>query len=198
MRVGNTPGAVKHREERPDRRITVYNAFAGRADPRSSRADTGSIALSHGLGSRVQTLETDLVAGGVVTKKPMTSEDTRNTRKGTPTHNTTNKPLHSTLPRFGARIRMFQCSLVWGCSSLLLALPRTVKVTLAFPVDHRDGGTMDNSTDSTTQWTWGSLCRPPVMATTYSPPHANTEGSAAARREYGATRRVGVVSNRAS
>ena len=30
----------------------------------------------HGLGSRVHTLETDLVEGGVVTKKPTTPEDT--------------------------------------------------------------------------------------------------------------------------
>ena len=70
-----------------------------------------------------------------------------------------------------------QCNVVWNCSSLTLALPRrTVKVTLAFPVNHRDGETMGNSTDSTAQWTWGSLYRSPVVATAYSPPHANTEG----------------------
>ena len=35
-----------------------------------------------------------------------------------------------------------QCNVVWNCSSLTLALPRTVKVTLAFSVHHRDGETM--------------------------------------------------------
>ena len=60
-----------------------------------------------------------------------------------------------------------QCNVVWKCSSLTLALPRTVKVTLAFSVHHRDGETMGNSTDSTTQWTWGSLFSSPVVATAY-------------------------------
>ena len=41
-----------------------------------------------------------------------------------------------------------QCNVVWNCSSLTLALPRTVKVTLQatltldFSVHHRDGETM--------------------------------------------------------
>lgn len=35
-----------------------------------------------------------------------------------------------------------QCNVVWNCSSLTLALPRTVKVTLAYSVHHRDGETM--------------------------------------------------------
>ena len=44
-------------------------------------------------------------------------------------------------------------------------------------------------------WTWGSLSPPPVVATAYSPPHANTEGSAVARREQGgATKKVHSVS----
>ena len=35
-----------------------------------------------------------------------------------------------------------QCNVVWNCSSLNLAPPRTVKVTLAFSVHQRDGETM--------------------------------------------------------
>ena len=35
-----------------------------------------------------------------------------------------------------------QCNVVWIHSSLTLALPHTVKVTLAFSVHHRDGETM--------------------------------------------------------
>ena len=35
-----------------------------------------------------------------------------------------------------------ECNVVWNCSSLTLALPRTLKVNLAFSVHHRDGETM--------------------------------------------------------
>ena len=86
--------------------------------------------------------------------------------------------LHSHRPlASGCRRGMqLQSNVVWDCASLLLALPRTLKVTLAFSVDHRDGETMGNSTDSTTQWTWGLPGRSPAIATAYSSPHANRRG----------------------
>ena len=47
--------------------------------------------------------------------------------KGTPTHNTTDKPLHSALKvplASGCRRGMqLQCNVAWNCSSLTLALP---------------------------------------------------------------------------
>ena len=130
----------------------------------------------NGLGSRVQALETtDLVEGGVVTEEPTTPEDTREHHTQ---YNSQTTALHSHQPLASGCRRGMQllCNVVWDCSSLLLALFRTVKVTLAFPVNHRDGETMGNSTDSTTQWTWGLPGRSPVMATAYSPPHANRRG----------------------
>ena len=74
----------------------------------------------------------------------------------------------SSSSRFGARIRAaagvaFSCNAMWcGIARLYFPHPpRTVKVTLAFPVGHRDGETMGNSTaDSATQWTRSSICRP--------------------------------------
>ena len=50
----------------------------------------------HGLGSRVRAPETtDLVEGGVVTEKRRGHQHQRT--QGNTTHNTTDKPLHSTL-----------------------------------------------------------------------------------------------------
>ena len=79
-------------------------------------------------------------------------------------------------------------------SSLTLALPRTVKVTLAFSVptvkvtrallsapqrweDDGNPPTLPHSGHGV------RYVSSPVVATAYSPPHANTEGSAVARRE---------------
>ena len=121
-----------------------------------------------------QTLEADLVEAGVVTRKPTTLGETKghqHTRGGTNTqYNRQTTALRSHRPLAGGcRCGMqLQCNVVWNCSSLTFALPRTVKVTLAFPVDHRAGETMGNSTDSTTQWTWSSLCRSPVVACAYA------------------------------
>ena len=105
-------------------------------------------------------------------------EDTREQGDTNAQYNRQTTALHSHRPlASGCRRGMqLQCNVVWDCSSLLLAPPRTVKVTLAFPVDRRDGETMGNFTDSTTQLTWGLSGRSPAMATAYSPPHANRRG----------------------
>ena len=47
----------------------------GAQTPEAVELAPGSIALIHGLGSRVHTPETDLVEGGVATTKPTTPED---------------------------------------------------------------------------------------------------------------------------
>ena len=109
-----------------------------------SLCTSGSVALYHGLGSRVHTRtpEADLVAPPEGNRRHQGAQ----WNKGTRTHNTTDKPLHSALkmPLAGGcrRGMQLQCSVVWNCSSLTLALPRAVKVTLAFLVHHRDGETM--------------------------------------------------------
>ena len=112
---------------------------------------------------------------GAVTKNRRHQRTQENT---TTQYNRQTTALHSHRPLASAcrRGMQLQSNVVWSCSSLLLVLPRTVKVTLAFPVDQRDGGAMGNFTDSTTQWTWGSLRRSPAMATAYSPPRANRRG----------------------
>ena len=83
-------------------------------------AGTTVISLfSYGLGSRIHTLETDLVEGGVVTNKSTTPED-----QGTPIHNTTDKPLHSTLigPWPAAADAACSCNAMW-CEIARLYFP---------------------------------------------------------------------------
>ena len=76
----------------------------------------------HGLGARVRAAETtDLAEGGVVTEKPTTPEDTRNT-----THNTTDKPLHSILigPWPAAAGAACSCTAMW-CETTRLYFSHT-------------------------------------------------------------------------
>jgi len=125
-----------------------------------------------------------------------------NTGKG----NTTARPLHSTLPRFGARIRaeadvatQSHCG-VWNCTSQHLALPRTVKVkvTRLLSGHHRDGDgqfqcNFFHKVESGPQWRSPAMPhRSPAMATAYSPllsPARESEGGAAAMWEHGAATR---------
>ena len=117
--------------------------------------------------------------------------NTGNTGKG----NTTARPLHSTLPRFGARIRaeadvatQSHCG-VYNCTSQHLALPRTAKVTHLPSGHHADGDgqfqcNLLHMVESGSQWRSPAMpYRSPVMATAYSPllsPACESEGSAAA------------------
>ena len=86
----------------------------------------------------VHTLETDLLEGGVVTKKPTTPEDTtEDTRKqgGTNTqYNRQTTALRSHRPLAGGcrRGMQLQCNVVWICSSLTLANARKTFQTARF------------------------------------------------------------------
>ena len=144
----------------------------------------------------------DLVAspGG----KPTTPRDTR--EQGAQ-YNRQATALRPKQPEAAGRRRgmQLQCNVVWKCSSQTLALPHTAKVTPAFSVHHRqrwgDDGThhtrTHHTTDSTTQWTWGSLFSSPMVATAYSlslSPTREYGGECSCEARIGATMRVHSVS----
>ena len=159
---------------------TVYHMYSASQARRPNEAlrsrHEGHWLFIHGLGSRVQAPETtDLVEGGVVTGRNGGHQRTQ----GNTTHNTTDKPLHSTLigPWPAAAGAACSCTAMWCETTRLYSrTPPHCEGHSAFPVDNRDEETMGGSTDSTTQWTWGLPGRSPAMATAYSPPHANRRG----------------------
>ena len=57
-------------------KLIVWRSLRARPGSDGLSRRGGRLLFNHGLGLRVRTLETDLVEGGVVTKKPTTPEDT--------------------------------------------------------------------------------------------------------------------------
>ena len=131
-------------------------------------------------------------SSGVTGGKPTTPRDTR--EQGAQ-YNRQTTALRPKQPEAAGRRRgmQLQCNVVWKCSSQTLALPHTVKVTPAFSVHHRDGETMVHTilvhsipptlphSGHGVRYLAPPWWLPPTLS--LSPPHANTEGSAVARRE---------------